>query len=209
MLLCFMGTLERVVNVNSHLVSSVFTMSQLLLCFCPPLVHIYTFLDESKIISSKHRNFFANLLFIFFTTHFQCDTPKCALKTGSCKSSPWVWQKRVGKRSFLEERESLKKKGLRMVPYPVDQSQPLSVNVSIGEHTLVCVQKSVCAAQREGGGGGGRRASCLLCVHTLTIVYVPCSSQPMLIEEKTTSPCFSLLYFLQHVGQHVLGWLNP
>lgn len=49
MLLCFMGTLERVVSVNSRLVSSVFTMSQLLLSlFLSPTVHIYTFLDKSK-----------------------------------------------------------------------------------------------------------------------------------------------------------------
>lgn len=51
----------------------------------------------------------------------------------------------------MEERERFFffKKGLRMVPYPVDQSQPLSVNVSIGEHTLVCVYIKVCVLHRE------------------------------------------------------------
>lgn len=44
-----------------------------------------------------------------------------------------------------------KKRGkkVRMVPYPVDQSLPLSVNVLIGEHTLVCVHKSLFVCLRE------------------------------------------------------------
>lgn len=36
-----------------------------------------------------------------------------------------------------------------MVPYPVDQSLPLSVNVLIGEHTLVCAHKSLFVCLRE------------------------------------------------------------
>lgn len=52
-----------------------------------------------------------------------------------------------------------------MVPYPVDQSQPLSVNVSIGEHTLECVYIKVCVLHGEREEEvGEEEPACCVCV---------------------------------------------
>lgn len=52
-----------------------------------------------------------------------------------------------------------------MVTYPVDQSQPLSVNVSIGEHTLECVYTKVYVlhGEREEEEGEEEPPACCVC----------------------------------------------
>lgn len=56
-----------------------------------------------------------------------------------------------------------------VVPYPVDQSQPLSVNVSIGEHSLECVYIKVCVLhiEREEEEEEGEEEPPACCVCTL------------------------------------------
>lgn len=89
-----------------------------------------------------------------------------------------------------------------MVPYPVDQLMPLSMKVLIGELSSgVCMYKTMCSVEskREKDRGGAS------CVCTAQTVYILCSSQPVLIEEKTASLHSQLLYFLKRARRHVLG----